>query len=84
MGRAQRSAMWRQIVRVAVEREFCGPWLLGELRRQGFEVAAERLSAMLRRMEGDGTLVSEHRTVDGQRRRMYRASAATRERAARE
>jgi hypothetical protein len=78
MRRSRRAAMWRHIVRCAVEREFQSAWMLEELTRNEYEVTSRVLYPLLRRMEADGILVAEPRMIHGRSRRIYRASEATR------
>jgi len=57
------------------ERVF-GTWLMEELGGHGYEVGPGTLYPMLHRMEANGLLKSEYETVDGKRRRYYRATGA--------
>jgi DNA-binding PadR family transcriptional regulator len=53
-----------------------GAWLMEELGSHGYAVGPGTLYPMLHRMEASGLLDSDYETVDGKRRRYYRATHA--------
>ncbi|MEV4895439.1 helix-turn-helix transcriptional regulator [Nonomuraea sp. NPDC055795] len=61
---------------LALERPNYGYALLDELASSGFAVEANTLYPLLRRLEGQGLLVSEWSTEESRPRRFYRTSEA--------
>ncbi|GHH83592.1 PadR family transcriptional regulator [Streptomyces sulfonofaciens] len=70
----QRGAVRSHILHHAAEGEIHGAWITGELARHGHRISPGTLYPTLHRLEADGLLVSEQRTVDGRIRRLYRAT----------
>jgi DNA-binding PadR family transcriptional regulator len=53
-----------------------GAWLMGDLRRRGYDVGPGTLYPTLHALERDGFLASRVDVVEGRRRRMYRTTKA--------
>ncbi|GAA1008210.1 PadR family transcriptional regulator [Acrocarpospora pleiomorpha] len=71
-----RGAIRLHILHHAAEQEIHGAWMTEELRRHGYAISPGTLYPTLHRLEADGLLISEQRTVDGRVRRVYRATEA--------
>ncbi|MGY1435384.1 PadR family transcriptional regulator [Streptomyces reniochalinae] len=74
----QRGAVRLHILHHAADEEIHGAWMTEELARHGYQISPGTLYPTLHRLESDGLLVSEQRTVDGRVRRVYRATDAGR------
>jgi DNA-binding PadR family transcriptional regulator len=70
----RRGAVRLHILHHAAEEEIHGAWMAGELARHGHHISPGTLYPALHRMEEEGLLTSTSRTVDGKRRRLYRAT----------
>jgi DNA-binding PadR family transcriptional regulator len=62
----------------AAEEEICGTDIASELARHGYEVSPGTLYPTLHRLETMGYLKMVERTVEGRRRKYYRATPAGR------
>jgi DNA-binding PadR family transcriptional regulator len=71
-----RGAVRLHILHHAAEQEIHGAWMTEELARHGYAISPGTLYPTLHRLEADGLLVSEQRTVEGRVRRVYRATEA--------
>ncbi|MEO3854251.1 PadR family transcriptional regulator [Acrocarpospora sp. B8E8] len=71
-----RGAVRLHILHHAAEQEIHGAWMTEELARHGYAISPGTLYPTLHRLEADGLLISEQRTVDGRVRRVYRATEA--------
>ena len=74
----QRGAVRLHILHHAAEGEIHGAWMAGELAEHGHTISPGTLYPTLHRLEADGLLTSETRTVEGRQRRVYRATDAGR------
>jgi DNA-binding PadR family transcriptional regulator len=70
-----RGAVRLHILHHAAEREIHGAWMIDELAKHGHRISPGTLYPTLHRMEEEGLLRSREVTVDGRRRRVYRATA---------
>lgn len=82
-----RGAVRLHILHHAAEHDIHGAWMTEELARHGYQISPGTLYPTLHRLEADGLLTSERRTVEGRTRRLYRITqtgcdALTRDRAA--
>ncbi|GAA5059056.1 DNA-binding PadR family transcriptional regulator [Thermocatellispora tengchongensis] len=73
-----RGAVRLHILHHAAEQEIHGAWMTEELARHGYAISPGTLYPTLHRLEAEGLLTSEQRTVDGRVRRVYRATEAGR------
>ncbi|MFI6450584.1 PadR family transcriptional regulator [Streptosporangium amethystogenes] len=73
-----RGAVRLHILHHAAEQDIHGAWMAGELKRHGYAISPGTLYPTLHRLEADGLLTSEQRTVEGRARRVYRATQAGR------
>lgn len=69
-----RGAVRLHILHHAAEQEIHGAWMSEELRSHGYAISPGTLYPTLHRLEAEGLLVSEQRTVAGRVRRVYRAT----------
>jgi DNA-binding PadR family transcriptional regulator len=69
-----RGAVQLHILHHAAEEEIDGAWMSAELASHGYKISPGTLYPALHRMEAEGLLVSRTETVDGRRRRRYRAT----------
>lgn len=74
-----RGAVRLHILHHAAEQEIHGAWMTEELKRHGYAISPGTLYPTLHRLEAEGLLVSEQRTVAGRVRRVYRATDAGRQ-----
>ncbi len=74
-----RGAVRLHILHHAAEQEIHGAWMTEELKRHGYAISPGTLYPTLHRLEAEGLLVSEQRTVAGRMRRVYRATDAGRQ-----
>ncbi|WP_030919225.1 PadR family transcriptional regulator [Streptosporangium amethystogenes] len=73
-----RGAVRLHILHHAAEQDIHGAWMAEELKRHGYAISPGTLYPTLHRLEADGLLTSEQRTVEGRVRRVYRATRAGR------
>jgi DNA-binding PadR family transcriptional regulator len=73
-----RGAVRLHILHHAAEQEIHGAWMTEELRRHGYAISPGTLYPTLHRLEAEGLLTSQQRTVQGRIRRVYRATEAGR------
>lgn len=71
-----RGAVFLHILHHAAEEPIHGAWMSAELATHGYDISPGTLYPTLHRMEADGLLASEKRTVNGRVLRLYRATAA--------
>jgi DNA-binding PadR family transcriptional regulator len=71
-----RGAVQVHLLHHAAEDEIHGAALIDELARHGHHLSPGTVYPMLHRLEVDGLLTSRRITVDGRRRRLYRATPA--------
>ena len=68
------AAVRLHILHHAAGGEIHGAWMTAELAEHGHDIAPGTLYPLLHRMEQAGLLSSRSETVDGRRRRLYRAT----------
>jgi DNA-binding PadR family transcriptional regulator len=71
-----RGAVFLHILHHASTEAVHGAWLSQELARHGYDLSPGTLYPTLHRMERDGLLVAEQRTVEGRVQRRYRTTSA--------
>ena len=71
-----RGAVFLHILHHAAQEPIHGSWMSTELATHGYDISPGTLYPTLHRMEKDGLLTSEQRTVDGRVLRLYRATDA--------
>jgi DNA-binding PadR family transcriptional regulator len=69
-----RGAVQLHILHHAAEQDVDGAWVSEELARHGYRISPGTLYPTLHRMEAEGLLSSREETVEGRRRRRYRAT----------
>ncbi len=69
-----RGAVQLHVLHHAAEQEVDGAWMSQELAHHGHRISAGTLYPTLHRMEAEGLLLSREVTVDGRRRRKYKAT----------
>ena len=69
-----RGAVQLHVLHHAAEQEIDGAWMSRELAHHGHRISAGTLYPALHRMEAEGLLISREVTVDGRRRRKYKAT----------
>ncbi|MEU9885912.1 PadR family transcriptional regulator [Sphaerisporangium sp. NPDC051011] len=74
-----RGAVRLHILHHAAQQEIHGAWMSEELKRHGYAISPGTLYPTLHRLEAEGLLVSEQRTVGGRVRRVYRATDSGRQ-----
>lgn len=62
------------ILHHASQKDVFGMWLMEELGRHGYKLSAGTLYPILHGMENAGYLTSQVETVDGRKRRVYKAT----------
>ncbi len=70
-----RGAVQLHVLHHAAEHEVDGAWMSQELANHGHRISAGTLYPTLHRMEEERLLTSREVTVDGRRRRKYKATA---------
>ena len=70
-----RGAVQLHVLHHAAEQEIDGAWMSEELAHHGHRISPGTLYPTLHRMEQEGLLTSREETVDGRRRRRYKATA---------
>ena len=76
MRELMRGAVFLHILHHASMQAVHGAWLSQELARHGYDLSPGTLYPTLHRMERDGLLVSEQRTIEGRVLRLYRTTPA--------
>ena len=76
MRELMRGAVFLHILHHASQEAVHGAWLSVELARHGYELSPGTLYPTLHRMEREGLLASEQRTVEGRVLRLYRTTPA--------
>jgi len=59
------------ILHHAAKEPFYGSWMIGELKRHGYDMSAGTLYPILHALEADGLLTQEQRLTDGKIRKYY-------------
>ena len=63
------------ILRHATREPVYGLWLIGELKRHGYDISPGTLYPILHSLEEDGLLRSSEQLVEGKKRKYYRTTA---------
>ena len=74
MRELMRGAVFLHVLHHASQEAVHGAWLSVELARHGYDLSPGTLYPTLHRMEREGLVTSEQRTVEGRVRRLYRTT----------